>query len=199
MARKKKKKPVSLSKISVGVATVENPDWRPDRDGEKAFPRLVSVPINSKESAIAVLAARKDKDGNRLINDSQMQAADAFRRHWERLGGKGASAMDYSRVVVDGGPIADPINPGQIEAGKQLHKAFKALTAEHGLYSYRLVGYVVGDGCSIHDLAQTRRQRDTLTDNLRTYLDCLAECWGFSKPAEVMDRRPGKIRSMHYP
>lgn len=177
MARKKKKKPISLSKISVGVATVENPDWRPDRDGEKAFPRMVSVPINTRESAIGTLVARGQ------LNPAQALAADTFRRHWERMGGKGASAMDYSRVVVDGGPIADPMNPGQIEAGKQLHKAFKALTKAHGLYAYRLVSYIVGDGYSMHDLAQTRRQRDTMTDNLRTYLDCLAEEWGFAKRA----------------
>src|ERR1051325_4719099 len=101
MARKKKKKPVSLSKLSIGVATVENPDWRPDRDGEKAFPRLVSVPINTRESSVGTLVARGQ------LNPAQTLAADTFRRHHERMGGKGASAMDYSRVVVDGGPIAD--------------------------------------------------------------------------------------------
>ena len=190
MARRKKKKPVTLSKLSLGVATVENPDWRPDRDGERAFPRMVSVPINTRESAIGTLVARGQ------LNPAQALAADAFRKHWERLGGKGASAMDYSRVVVDGGPIADPINPGQIEAGKQLHKAFNALTKAHGLYAYRLVSYIVGDGYSTHDLAQTRRQRDTMTDNLRTYLDCLAEEWGFSKKAGVMGGQPGKVRAL---
>ncbi len=190
MARKKKKKPVSVSKITIGVATVENPDWRPDRDGEKAFPRMVSVPINTRESAIGTLIARGQ------LNPAQALAAETFRRHYERMGGKGASAMDYSRVVVDGGPIADPINPGQIEAGKQLHNAFKALTKAHGLYAYKLVSYIVGDGYSMHDLAQTRRQRDTMTDNLRTYLDVLAEEWGFSKKAAVMSGHHGKIRSM---
>jgi hypothetical protein len=190
MARRKKKKPVSVSKISIGLATVENPDWRPDRDGEKAFPRLVSVPINTRESAIGTLVARGQ------LNPAQALAADTFRRHYERMGGKGASAMDYSRVVVDGGPIADPINPGQIEAGRQLHKAFKALTKAHGLYAYKLVSYVVGDGYSMHDLGQTRRQRDTLTDNLRTYLDLLAECWGYSRKPGEMNGPPGQIRAM---
>jgi hypothetical protein len=192
MARRKKK-PVSLSKMTIATASVENPSWRPDLDGEKAFPRMITVPINTRESAIGTLVARGQ------LNPAQALAADAFRKHWERLGGKGASAMDYSRVVVDGGLIADPINPGQIEAGKELHKAFKALTKAHGLYAYRLVSYIVGDGYSMHDLGQTRRQRDTMTDNLRTYLDCLAEEWGFSKKAEGMHGLPGKIRAMHYP
>ncbi len=189
MARKKKK-PVTLSKLTIATASVENPSWRPDLDGEKAFPRMITVPINTRESAIGTLVARGQ------LNASQALAADAFRKHWERLGGKGASAMDYSRVVVDGGLIADPINPGQIEAGKELHKAFKALTKAHGLYAYKLVSYIVGDGYSMHDLAQTRRQRDTLTDNLRDYLDCLAECWGYSKRAGGIGGAPGKIRAL---
>lgn len=189
MARRKKK-PVSLSKMTIATASVENPSWRPDLDGEKAFPRMITVPINTRESAIGTLVARGQ------LNPAQALAADAFRKHWERLGGKGASAMDYSRVVVDGGLIADPINPGQIEAGKELHNAYKALTKAHGLYAYRLVSYIVGDGYSMHDLAQTRRQRDTMTDNLRTYLDLLAELWGFSKKAGVMHGQPGKIRAM---
>jgi len=31
----------------------------------------------------------------------------------------------------------------------------------------------------VHELTSTRRQRDTLTDNLRTYLDVLAAHWDF--------------------
>lgn len=38
---KRKKKPVSLAQPMIRTTTVENPDWRPDRDGERAFPRMI--------------------------------------------------------------------------------------------------------------------------------------------------------------
>ena len=157
--------------IEVQQATIQNPDWTPDRDGEKAFPRFEKVSVNVRESAVATLASRG------LLDAAQVQAANRFRRLWETMGGKGAGALDYAREYVDGGRIAEPITASQLDAGRQLKAASKALKAAHGEYAYRLVCYICGEGRSIHELTETRRQRDTMTDNLKAYLDVLATLW----------------------
>lgn len=160
--------------IEVQLATVQNPDWSPDKDGEKAFPRFEKVPVNVRESAIATLAARG------LLDAAQVQAADKFRRLWETMGGKGAGALDYAREYVDGGRIAEPITSGQLDAGRQLKTASQALKAAHGEYAYKLVSYICGQGRSIHEMTETRRQRDTMTDNLKAYLNVLASLWNLA-------------------
>lgn len=157
----------------ITLALVENPNWSRAHHGDKSNPRLVSVPFNHKESAISLLAARN------VINPSQMAAADRFRAIWEAMGGSGASALDYSREPVDGGGAVEPITDRQLSAGRELKRAAEALKKAHGEYAYRLVTYIAGEGRSIHDLTSTRRERDTMTDNLRLYLDVLAGLWNF--------------------
>lgn len=156
------------------MATVENPNWSRAYDGDKTNPRFISVPFNHKESAVSVLASKG------AIDPAQYAAAFRFRQLWERLGGAGAGAMDYSRVVVDGGMTPDPISSAQMEAGRELKRAEEALRKAHGEYAYKLVGYICGQGYSVHDLTETRRQRDTMTDLLRMYLDVLAGLWDFA-------------------
>lgn len=171
----KQKRPEFVSQhIEIGLASIENPNWSRDHDGDRTNVRYVQQPINIRESAITTLAAQ------RVIDPAQTAAADRFRAAWERMGGAGAGALDYSKEVVDGGGIAEPITVRQLEAGRELKAARDALVKAHGEYAYRLVGYIAGEGRSIHELTETRRQRDTMTDNLRSYLNVLAILWKFS-------------------
>lgn len=153
-------------------AEIDNPLYAREHDGDRTNPRRIGAFINARESAITMLATKG------AINPAQAAAAVHFRELWERIGGAGAGAMDYSRVVVDGGITKDPISAMQMEAGRELKDAQNALKKAYGEYSYRLVGYICGQGYSVHDLCETRRQRDTMTDQLRMYLDLLAEMWG---------------------
>ncbi|WP_127524062.1 hypothetical protein [Mesorhizobium sp. Z1-4] len=153
---------------------VLNPDWRPDRDGEKAFPRYVTAAVNIRESSISALLA------NNAITASQHAAAEKFRTLFEAMGASGAKGLDTTREFVDGGTFPEPIGQKAIDAGKKLASAHHALVTSHGLYAWRLVGYICGEGRTIRELAETRRQRDTMTDNLRAYLDVLAAHWGYS-------------------
>jgi len=152
---------------------VENPNWSRDHHGRRDNPRYISAEVSLRESAIVALRAKG------AIDEPQHQAAEQFRRLFEAIGGKGARAIDYSREFVDGGRFPDPIGDRQIDAGKKLAAAYDVLTAAHGLYAWRLLGYICGEGRSIRDLTETRRQRDTMADNLRAYLDCLCAHWGF--------------------
>jgi hypothetical protein len=183
MARRKKKPamPPAQPMMRTGniraelvAAEVDNPLYAPEHDGDRTNPRRIGAFVNIKESAITALAAKG------ALNAAQVAAAVRFRKLWERMGGSGAGAMDYGRVVVDGGKTPEPISAMQMEAGRELKEAQTRLKQAHGEYAYRLVGYICGQGYSIHDLCETRRQRDTMTDLLRMYLDVLADMWGLA-------------------
>lgn len=170
------------SPIDPVVMRKENPLWQRDHDGEKTNVRYINAVVNAKESAITALAARGQ------IDEAQCASADRFRKAWEAMGGAGAKAMDYTKEPVDGGGPVDPISVKQLLAGKDLKAAQQALEAEYGRYAYKLVVYVCGQGYSVHDLTETRRQRDTMTDNLRRYLDTLAALWGYANKRSLQPR-----------
>lgn len=180
MAKAAKHKPAFRSQhIEIVTGQVQNPNWSRAHSGAKANPRFISAQMNAKESAISVLASKG------AIDECQAEAAVKFRRLFEAMGGKGASAIDYSREQVDGGGATVAITDQQIDAGRKLKLAHDALTKAHGVYAWKIVIYVCGEGLSIHDMTETRRQRDTLTDNLRQYLDCLAAHWNLSTRQNV--------------
>ncbi|MBA3576203.1 MAG: hypothetical protein H0W39_01105 [Sphingomonas sp.] len=157
---------------------MDDPKFTRDHaEGKLGNSRKIIADINIRESAITMLAAKG------AITAPQAAAANRIRQLFEAMGGAGAGAMDYSRVVVDGGMSPDPISARQMQAGRDLKDAQKALKDAHGEYAYRLVLYICGEGYSIHDLCQTRRQRDTMTDCLRMYLDVLSELWGYAAKA----------------
>lgn len=178
----KTRKPKKPSDQGMAFATVENPNWSRAHDGEKTNPRFITVPFNHKESAVSTLAAKG------AIDPAQLAAAVRFRSLWEAVGGAGAKAMDYTREPVDGGGAVDPISMKQLTAGSELKRASDALLKAHGLYAYRLVSYIAGEGRSIHEMTETRRQRDTMTDMLRLYLDVLAELWGYGSSQSFRSR-----------
>lgn len=185
MGKAKRRKKIGNMKTEVTTREVPNPLFMADHDEGSGNVRMIHAAINVRESAVETLYARG------LLDDGQKRAADRFRAIWEAMGGAGAGAMDYTREPVDGGGAREAITDRLVRAGQEMHMAERALEAAHGRYAVKLVGYVAGDGHSIRDLTQTRRQRDTMTDMLRLYLDVLAELWGFSNSATGMRLKTG--------
>lgn len=154
---------------------IENPMWSRVHDGDKTNPRLIRGQVNTLESPISYLASKG------VLEPHQVAAADIFRQLYERVGGSGAKAMDYTQPFVDGGNVArSPLREGLRHAGLELVSAHDALDKAYGLYGYRLVCYICGEGRHIRELTATRRQETTMIDNLKAYLDCLAEHWNLS-------------------
>lgn len=171
---KPSRQPIDTSRPHLTLQTqmVDNPGYLP---GHPDSIKQSKVQFNIGESAIETLYARSN------IDRAQKRAADEFRRLFEVMGGKGAGAIDYGREHVDGGKSRDPISIKQLEAGQELAAIRRAIVKKYGEHAYWLVTHICGQGHSIHELTSTRRQRDTMTDNLRMYLDLMAEEWGFRK------------------
>lgn len=161
MARRKK----TTDKPRHATALVDNPDWQPDRDGVKAFPRKIEAKVNTRESAVETLYAR------RFLGSAQKLAADRFRALWEAAGGKTAG-IDYTLDRVDGGR-GDPV-ASRLIAVQELRRARLLL----GLRGFENVERVCGEGRSLTELSPHKRDRLTMADNLRADLDDLATMWG---------------------
>lgn len=152
------------------TAIIDNPDWRPDLHGEKAFPRKITAQVNYRESAIATMAQKG------LLDAPQIMAADHFRKLWERREGSGgAKAFDYTREPVDcSAGLHDPITVSQLNAGRELRRARLHI----GEYGYNLVRLVAGERRSLHEICGSRRERESTADHLRIDLTALAQMWG---------------------
>jgi len=159
---------------------VANPVYMPAHDGEKWNPRKVPALVNVRESAVASLEARGQLD------ECQVKTADAFRAYWEATGGVGARAIDYTREYVDGRGAIDPLPERRLTASEKLRDAKTHL----GWRNYDLVAKVCGEGRSFRELATSRRERDTMADNLRSSLDDLAVLWKLAtRPSRDVTRR----------
>lgn len=164
------------TKQVVKVYKVDNPDF--SRDHAEAYAgnyRKIDALVNVQESAIGVLTARG------YLHPAQVRAADRFRQLWEMAGGAGAGAMDYTREPVDGGGKAEAISDTLVSAGLELEQCRKEL----GTRGYRLVASVAGEGRSIEEIAGHRqRDRYSVTDALRGYLEDLAVMWRYTNYAQ---------------
>ena len=164
MSKARKKQP-SRPESPVVKIEIENPDWRPARDGEKAFPRLIQAEKNTRESAVETLYARG------FLATSQKQAADRFLAFWEKAGGA-VPSLDYSMDRVDGGK-GDPI-ASRIVAASELNRC-RLLVGSRG---YEVLQLVCAEGRSLAEITPHKRERLTMADNLRADLDDIAAMWG---------------------
>lgn len=159
-AKKQPKPPSTLVAVEV-----ENPDWRPARDGEKAFPRVITAQKNIRESAVETLFARG------FLARAQKQAADRFRACWEKAGGT-VRSLDHALDRVDGGR-GDPL-AARIVAAHEL-KRCRQLVGHRG---YQVLQLVCAEGRALTEITPHKRERLTMADNLRADLDDLAAMWG---------------------
>lgn len=168
VARRKHEEPGSL-KSQVEVSQVPNPYHNPAHKVSRSNPLKVSALVNIKESAVGTLYARGH------INDAQWAAAGRFRMLWERSGAKGAIAIDYSRVQVDGGKAIDPLPDLVVEATHHLNNCLPVL----GKRTFDIMIKVVGQGMEIADIAKTQREKTTFSDYIKDGLQELAVHWGY--------------------
>lgn len=153
----------------VVIRDVPNPNHNPLYSEKSGNPRFIRGSVNLRESPIAMMYAKG------IISESQLMAANKFRRLWETCGGKGAGSFDYSREPVDGSGPRETITDQRMEAGAKLKAAEERL----GRRPYAIVARVAGEGVSIASMGTTHRERTTLADYLKDALDDLASLWGY--------------------
>jgi hypothetical protein len=150
---------------------VENPLYSRAHDGDKTNPRTITACYNPRESYAGMLYARK------TITQAENEAATRIRRAWEGIGGAGAKAMDYSKLVVDGGLTPEPLSERQQEYGRLLKDAALRLGPE----GYDLTIKLAGQGLMPKDLVPTKRRQDFLGQLFQQCLEVLAVHWGLQK------------------
>ncbi|MCX2699241.1 hypothetical protein [Ochrobactrum chromiisoli] len=168
VARRKHEEPGSL-KATVRLCGTPNPHFNPAQQPSRLNPIKVKALVNIKESAVGTLYARGH------INDAQWAAAGRFRMCWEQSGAKGAIAIDYGRVQVDGGKAIDPLPDRVVDATQQLNDCIPVL----GKRTFDIMVKVVGQGMEITDIAKTQREKTTFSDYIKDGLEELAVHWGY--------------------
>lgn len=168
---KKKKKVVSKPVQGVGfvMVDVENPNYNPAHEGKAGNPTKITAAYNPKESPAAWYKSKG------IIQAHEYQAASMFRQLYERCGGSGVKAFDYTKDPVDGGNVSDGITEGRMDAAKKLSDAHKKL----GRSGYLLVESVCGQGCWMKDIHPDQYMQRKQMGVLRGCLDELAALWGF--------------------
>jgi hypothetical protein len=166
---RKRQKPVTLGNVI--MLEVENPLYSRAHDGDRTNPRTITACYNPRESYAGMLYARK------TITQAENEAATRIRRAWEGIGGAGAKAMDYSKLVVDGGLTPEPLSERQQEYGRLLKDAALRL----GPQGYDLTIKLAGQGLMPKDMVATRRQQDYLGQRFQECLETLAVHWGLQK------------------
>lgn len=160
---------IGHAKADIHIVEIENPHFSRTHTGSPGNPKKVPAAMNVRESAITLMYSK------RLIEAHHVEAANKFRRYWEMLGGAGAGSFDYSREIVDGGGVTDPITERQIKAGLSL----KLCQSVIGHKAYGIVERVCGEGRTIAEFSHSHREKTTNMDYLRDALDALSEHWGY--------------------
>ena len=166
MARGKKKKKSESPIVSMEV---DNPDYQPEHHGAAANPKRIKAAFNMRESPVIWMRARG------YVTEPQAMAATEFRRLYERSGGAGGKAIDFTREPVDGGTASDSITDARIDALKELSRVKDRL----GIAGFDIVQKVCGECVFIKDLAPTKWYQLKLADQLKDCLDVLAVDWGY--------------------
>lgn len=179
-AHKKKPKPLGWSSKQEPVeVSVDNPMFSPDHKVGRTNPLKVTATINLRESAITTMTVQ------RVIDAAQRRAADWFREQWERAGGSGAAAMDYTKERVDGCGVTEAITDRQLDAGKELACVSRLV----GVIAFNILVKVAGQGMAIKDIAKSQREVKTTADYLKDALTVIAEYRGFKSPNHTVDNR----------
>lgn len=179
--RTRKIKTPSLAPVNFGHAKaeiivdneVENPHFERAHSGERWNPKVISAPVNIRESTFTALKGRG------VLDQQQIIVARKFLGYYEAMGGSGAKAIDYSKEPVDGGGAREAISDRQVEAGFRLKEARDQI----GARAYVIVERIIGEGYTIAQISHSHRERTTNADYLKHALDDLAALWNVNKPA----------------
>lgn len=171
--------PIGNAKTLVTFVDVDNPGYSRAHDGASANPRKLTVPYSVRESPLAVMYHQR-----KSIDEAQYAAGNRFRSLFERTGGSGAQAMDYTKEPVDGGiGPSDGLTEARMDAAKELSRVEHLL----GPQGYRLVRTVCGELIFLKDYEPRRHFRDGHSLMLKHCLTIMAEFWGL----QTKGRRAG--------
>lgn len=166
----RKRKPAA---VTLPVIEVDNPLYSRAHDGADGNPKRIMAAYNPRESYCGWLFGRN------FITEAEYKAATRVRQAFECLGGAGVGAIDYSRPMVDGGRIAEPISARQQEAGKFL-KTVRGWIGDED--SYMLLLKLAGQGLWPHDIAPGDREAGQyFKGRIRVLLDRIAVRLGYQK------------------
>ena len=180
--RKKKQAAVSLPMIGgleppKGSVTVDvdNPHYSRSHEESGTNPKATKAWFNPRESYCGFLWSKQ------LITAGEWKVAGIVRFHFERLGGAGAGAMDYTKEPVDGGKNAQDITDPQLLSGEVMKEMARVL----GPQGHDLVLRMAGNGEWPKDIApRDKRKQDYLSMRLRECLEHLAVHWKFQRREE---------------
>lgn len=183
---KKKSKAQETSAIIEGqhmklvTITVDDPYFDKTIDESRTNTRKVTARFNMKESYAGYLFNLP----NGGIDAGQKLAADKVRAAFERMGGAGAQAMDYSRTKVDGGQIAQTISEQQMDASRVLKECSECLGPE----GHDLVIKLAAEGRWPKDLwpNHTQHYRNRKAEAFKQCLTALSLRWGYRSKVRAM-------------
>lgn len=138
---RRKSPPVTLATTRQQILVVaEVPDvYEPAKKAKAA--------MNVREHALAYLRHLG------TISEEQYLAGNEFRRNYEAAILGGFKAVDYARIRVDGGMVADPLTERIQRASKWLGEASKEPGV--GPVGYSLLCRIAGEGETIRNVAVT--------------------------------------------
>ena len=108
--------------------------------------KTARVVRNMREHALSYLEHQ-----GRITADQRL-AGDEFRRHYECAMLGAARAIDYTRVRVDGGVVADPLTERMQDAHRWLSEASRIPGV--GQVGYQLLVNVAGEGQFVSEVAK---------------------------------------------
>lgn len=152
-------------KPEIQKVQVDNPYFSRAHPIGSSNPKRVTANVNVRNDAVMTLFSRG------FLDQTQKAAADRFTAVWQAAGGR-MQSLDYSQTRVDAGK-SDPMI-ARLAAVQELTRC-QSLIGRRG---FQVIEAICGEGKALTEIAQTKRERLTLADNLRADLDDLAEMWG---------------------
>lgn len=152
--------------------SIENPYYSRSHGVSASNPKMITANFKRGESYPGYLWA------NDKITLAEWKAAGIVRFHFERLGGKGAGAIDPSKPFVDGGKAKQDISDGHLLSGHVMRDMEEAL----GKRGHNLTLRLAGAGEWPKDIIpDNRTQQDYLSLRFRECLETLAVHWKLQK------------------
>lgn len=107
-----------------------------------------------------------------ILDEDQIEAAFRFRNAFEVVKDAARSSIGFQEWSDPGKP-SQHISERRAAAGTQLKQARSYL----GAHGYWLVGRICGEGYSVGDITENRREREAFSLMLQIHLTGLAKLW----------------------
>lgn len=158
------------SRMEIIAVTIDDPEFSYSHEDGKLGNRRKSPAIaNVRESPVAWMFKHDQ------LEVHQLEAANKFRKYYERTGGT-IQAMDTTKEPVDGGKVTDGLTDRKLHSAKELALAEKKL----GKQGYKLVEQVCGECLWLNQIEPTKHYQRLAGRRLRESLDTLAFFWNLS-------------------